>query len=230
LILATGTVFETVSDVTYGRGGTAVEAITLTVGLPTTVASQLAVSATGGITSTSDAAALASGRASFRADVTRYYNYDATTASLREFGSEIQSQNGRAVLVNTPFVEARFGMPVGASFTQEYVISTTATPVSGGSVMSAPSYTKTVTYAGIEAITVPAGTFFACKFVETGTSIAGPGRPVEVTPRSTQWIGRGSGIALRTTVETLSPITGDVVSTDTYQLRRATINRALLVP
>jgi hypothetical protein len=56
---------------------------------------------------------------------------------------------------------------------------------------------RDITYRGVETITVPAGTFRACRFDSYGTTTAKDLEPVAQTPQ-TEWYSVGTGILLKT--------------------------------
>lgn len=89
-----------------------------------------------------------------------------------------------------PWVDRRFTMTAGQTLTQTYTGTTTT---SSGGILGSPGTTTTVTttttqsirFVGIESVTVPAGTFSACKFEDSDPAVPG-----SVT---TTWLATGHG-------------------------------------
>ena len=198
--------------------------------LPTTFNSKLVMAASGTNVFTPDSGAIALGYTAASLNVTRYYDFDRATNTLKQYGYLIASTAGSAVVLTAPYVETRFGLAAGASFTETYTLSSDLTTPSGTHLTSTQTSTKTITFVGIEFVTVPAGTFKSCKFVETGTTrLGGPGGTVITDPVSTQWVSVGSGIPVKGISQKFLP-SGAVSSTDTTELTSATINGLLVTP
>jgi hypothetical protein len=79
-------------------------------------------------------------------------------------------------VVFTPPQLNRNDLAAGESYTQSFVIRTT-----GAGVNNTQNQSRRRTFVGIESVTVPAGTFRACRFDDEATTDG-------VTSRSTQWI------------------------------------------
>ena len=116
---------------------------------------------------------------------------------------------GKQTLTLTPAMEDRFALSKGQSSTQSYQTRTE------GSVMGFPystttDQTKTKKFAGMETVTVPAGTFKSCRFEETvqATTLG-----KTTTDISTHWVAFGSGLEIKT-----------VAGTSTTELLAANIN------
>ena len=98
-----------------------------------------------------------------------------------------------------PWIDRRYGLALGASLTQTYSGSTTSTV---GGIMGAPptvtttpvSASTTTKFVAVESVTVPAGTYSACKFEEFDTAT-----PTEIT---TSWLIVGKGIMVKTMANT----------------------------
>ena len=89
--------------------------------------------------------------------------------------------------VNNPAVrDSQYSLGVGQSLTltQNTVTSISGTPIAVPDVTTTTTYT--ITYDGQESITVPAGTFTACKFRRTDSN-----------GTSTNWMAKGSGAPVR---------------------------------
>jgi hypothetical protein len=86
--------------------------------------------------------------------------------------------------VFTPPALRRFDLNAGESYSQTYTARTSGT---AGSAANTTSFTRT--FVGIETVTVPAGTFRACRFDETSTTAG-------ATARSSEWIA-SIGLSVR---------------------------------
>ena len=228
--LTPGTVLDTLTRATYpGATGTATFTSHTTVGGITAFNGASARQAIETMSFTPDAALAATGQPASTSTLTHFYSPDSAAASVKEFGDTgTSTANGSATattlsIVNTPYVESRFTMTSGGSFTQSYTSVQTAT--AGGVVRSTTyGYVKAVQYNGIVSVTVPAGTFQACQFVETGTVSTNGSAPVS-TGTSTHWVGVTNGVLLRTVTTTgVAPAT----STSTFDLLSASINGAAI--
>lgn len=119
-------------------------------------------------------------------DILRYGSVGTVTAAGTTFETRI---------TNTPVErDRRYALAVGT--TAAFVTNATTTVTPPGTSTSA-STTTNVTYAGQESITVPAGTFVACKF-QSNTGGA----------TTTEWIIKGKGVLARSTSPSSS---GEVV-------------------
>lgn len=98
------------------------------------------------------------------------------------------------VVFTPPVRDKRFTLSAGSSYTYTTTVASTVTPP--GTTSTFDLFT-TITYAGQESITVPAGTFMACKF-QSNSGLSGV----------TEWLIKGKGILARSV--TPSP-TGEVV-------------------
>ena len=148
--------------------------------------------------------------------------------NVKEYGAETTSAPSSApqttqlvTTVTNPFVQAGFFLVPQASFTQSY----TQTVTSSRSVQVS-NYVKMVTFAGTVSVAVPAGTFQACQFVETGTVAMAGGSPMP-TGTTTSWIGVGSGLQIK--LQVASTVPGAPISS-TFELVSASINRVAVRP
>lgn len=121
----------------------------------------------------------------------QYVRVDGTT--LLFFGVTFEETvDGTTVTGETTFeppFENRYGLNPGQSYSQTNTITTTST-FNGQPFTSTFSETSQITYSGQESVTVPLGTFNACRFQENYSS--------EGTSGSiTNWLAVGSGIPLR---------------------------------
>jgi hypothetical protein len=85
-------------------------------------------------------------------------------------------------------VDRRYTLAVGGSNTSSTSMTSTSTTNFGSVPATTTALTTTVTYVGQESITIPAGTFTACKFSVTTSS-----------GTNTEWVGKGSGAPLQST-------------------------------
>lgn len=94
-----------------------------------------------------------------------------------------------------PWVDKQYGLAIGGSYTYTQTGTVTMTTggipgLPGGTPTTTPvSSTQTVKYVGRESVTVPAGTYNACKF-ESKTAGS--------TDLSTQWVVVGKGVPVKT--------------------------------
>ncbi|WP_370307417.1 hypothetical protein [Sinimarinibacterium flocculans] len=121
----------------------------------------------------------------------QYVRVDGTTVKI--FGVTFEETvDGTTFTGETTFeppFENRYGLNPGQSYSQTNTITTTST-VNGQPFTSTFSETSQITYSGQESVTVPLGTFNACRFQENYSS--------EGTSGSiTNWLAVGSGIPLR---------------------------------
>lgn len=118
---------------------------------------------------------------------TEYGGTIATSASV----AGITISTNTTVTYNPAIVDRRFTLAAGASSTYSTTTTTTSTTNFGSTPAVNSTETTTVTYVGQESITIPAGTFTACKFTVTT-----PGGT------ATEWFGKGNGAPLQFTSRT----------------------------
>jgi hypothetical protein len=128
----------------------------------------------------------------------KYASYDPGTGAATVYGALIAlagaSFSSTVTAVNTPAsVDLRFTLTADQSVTQSVTAQQTQVDTTNG-VAAAPVTTTTTTtttiqFVGVEQITVPAGTFNACKYVE---SIQGE------TGSKTVWNHTRTGVNLKT--------------------------------
>ena len=94
-----------------------------------------------------------------------------------------------------PFKLNRWDLAAGQSFQQNY--SSTLQDSRGSS--SSQTVELKTTYLGTETITVPAGTYTACRVLEESVETGGTGVPARSS--ETQWYALGTGILLRSESE-----------------------------
>ncbi len=130
---------------------------------------------------------------------------DGTITTYGDIDVDTESAPGgtttttRRTVYSPPRVERNFTMMVGQSLVQTEVgrVSTTVTPPSGipgTPVTSNTSVSTTTRFVGIESVTVPAGTYTACRFEDVESTT-----PSEVT---TSWIAVGVGYPVRISTNT----------------------------
>lgn len=126
-----------------------------------------------------------------------YFTADSSAKSITYHGSIVDVSApiaASSTLTINPGMIEQFNLSAGQSYTQTHSI-TTATQVLGFPVNTITDFVNEITFKGVEAITVPAGTFQACR-IETNSKSTVLG--VSVTSLSTNWITVGSGISIRT--------------------------------
>lgn len=127
-----------------------------------------------------------------------YFLADNGKKRTKNLGTESETfRNGKSIGTTVvefdPELLTRFDLAAGASYVQEY--KSRITNSFGGSTMkSTITQTVTTTYVGVEKITVPAGTFNACKFREESKQ-----KQFGLTIKSVRrlWYGVGNGLQLR---------------------------------
>lgn len=107
-------------------------------------------------------------------------------ASVSSMGLSITTNT--TVTYNPARVDRRYTLAVGASNTTTTSMTAASSTNFGAVPATTATTTTTVTYIGQESITVPAGTFTACKFT---IAIGGD--------TSTEWVGKGNGAPLQAT-------------------------------
>lgn len=116
---------------------------------------------------------------------------------------------GTTTLTLTPPMEDRFELGSNQSATQSYKIKTDAS-VMGYPYSQTSDHERTKRFVGIETVTVPAGTFKACRYEESlKTTAVG----TTATEASTHWVAMGSGLEVKS-------VAGD----STSELQSAKIN------
>jgi hypothetical protein len=93
-----------------------------------------------------------------------------------------------STVYSPPSRDKRYSLTTGGTYTR--TDSTTSTVTPPGTTQSATTSTV-VTYLGQETVTVPAGTFTACKFIEAGPN-----------PSPLTWIAKGKGVMVRSEAPT----------------------------
>ena len=123
-----------------------------------------------------------------------WFSLDAGARQLRYYGSEAETAQPpltSATVVLSPFKLNRWDLAAGESFQQTY--SSTVQDSSGTS--SSQTLELTTTYLGTEVITVPGGTYTACRVQEESVETSGTGVPV--SSLETQWYAVGNGFLLK---------------------------------
>lgn len=107
-------------------------------------------------------------------------------ASVSTFGITVTTNTN--VTYSPARVDRRYTLAVGASDTSSTSMTSTSTTNFGSLPATTAAQTTTVTYVGQESITIPAGTFTACKFSVATSS-----------GTNTEWVGKGNGAPLQST-------------------------------
>ena len=111
-------------------------------------------------------------------------------------------------------VDRRFTLSSGTSNTVTTSLSSSSVTNFGNLPLTTTAQTITVNYAGQETLTVPAGTFTACKFLVTTNS-----------DTQTEWFGKGNGAPLQFTSRTSE---GQVITSSMTATSR--LNGAAIAP
>jgi len=124
-------------------------------------------------------------------------SWNGSTRALTQYGvaSHVASADGLNVqdvkgVATPPAVDARYALAPGGSLALSTTAVQTETLTTNG-VPQAPTTTtvtktSTVVFSGMETLTVPAGTYHACKYVETDSS-----------GTTTKWVMAGYGVDLK---------------------------------
>ncbi|MEM8490613.1 MAG: hypothetical protein AAF756_07260 [Pseudomonadota bacterium] len=126
----------------------------------------------------------------------RSYFQDVSDARILNLGTETEIDSPDPSIGSTTAVDQyepprleRRDLSAGESYTQEFE-ETQSTTIDGETTTFIRNIARTVTFDGIESITVPAGTFDACRFTEVEVS-AGETSTLQL------WYGVGNGLILR---------------------------------
>lgn len=124
--------------------------------------------------------------------------YGVQLRAVTPAGGFALTTNSKTVF-SPPWVDRRFTLTAGQSIVQTFAGTTTSTSTGIPGLPATPTTTntsssQTVRFVGIESVTVPLGTYQACKFEEFATAT-----PSEVT---TNWLALGNGVLLRSTATT----------------------------
>jgi hypothetical protein len=124
---------------------------------------------------------------------------DGTTLKIFGVVTEAQAQGFDITTTtsNDPPAEERFDLDPGQSYTQSYTTTQEGGSVGGLQIPATQTqFTVKTTYNGQESVTVPAGTFNACKFTdETTATVSGQ------SSTATTWLAVGSGQFLKSVSE-----------------------------
>jgi len=105
--------------------------------------------------------------------------------------------------LNAPPARFRYDLAEGESFTHNYDVVSTTLDGSSSELTDTAAIRQTVTFVGIESVTVPAGTFDACKFtVEEVVTTSGEASKSTWTAN---WVAVSSGIAIRSEAPSAAP-------------------------
>ena len=124
--------------------------------------------------------------------------YGVLLRAVTPTGGFALTTNSKTVFA-PPWVDRRYTLTAGQSIVQTYAGTTTSTTTGFPGLPTTPttanvSVSQTVRFVGKESVTVPLGTFQACKFEEFATAT-----PSEVT---TNWLAVGNGVLLRSSATT----------------------------
>lgn len=139
----------------------------------------------------------ATGAAPSTSTTKSYYTVDTGAKTFTFYGSIVDVTApvaGSSTLTITPEMVERFDVAAGNSYNQTYSIKTSI-QVMGFPVDTTTDFVNQITFKGIESVTVPAGTFQACR-IETSSKTTVLGN--STTSVSTSWITVDKGVSVRT--------------------------------
>lgn len=184
IITGQQTVVSTIGSITTFEGSSARESTTTTTGTNTI----------SGVSAAIDTEVKSYQNAAANGETTQFGVLVRATTPAGGFSLTTNSKT----VFSPPWVDRRFTMTAGQTLVQTYAgTTTTSTSIPGvpaAPVASNVSVSQTVRFIGIESVTVPAGTFQACKFEEFATAT-----PAEVT---TTWLAPVNGVMVRTSTTT----------------------------
>lgn len=156
----------------------------------------------------------ATGSAPSKSTQNGYFTVDSANMIEHYHGSVINVTEpavaaGKQTLTLTPPMEDRFELSANQSYTQSYKIKTDGS-AAGFPYSMTSDHERTKRFVGIETVTVPAGTFNACRYEESTTTTAAG---TTATETSTHWVSVGSGLEVKS-------VAGD----STTELQSAKIN------
>ena len=232
VLYVAGNSFQTSSLVTYPGLGTSQLGNSTTIDGPSTFNENVVTKTSEVETSAPDPALVAIGSPAYTRPVSHYFLSDDSIPSLKLYGEE--STSGAASdprieytfkTTNTPYIETRFNLVPGQKFIQNYEQDTVIRQQPNGtSATRKETYTKEILFSGVEAVTVPAGTFQACKFVETGAVTSSATSITLPTDTLIKWVGVGHGLPIK------SVTVSESASSVTVELTSAAINGAAVTP
>lgn len=126
---------------------------------------------------------------------------------VNQYGSLTQSPDTNQsieVWYDSPLIDRRFTLTLGASDTASANKTTELKGFFITTLRKTTGLSTTVTYQGQESITVPAGTFTACKFKIANVETDATGSQ---TSTSTEWIATTSGVLLKNVFDGATPTT-----------------------
>lgn len=122
-----------------------------------------------------------------------------------EFRSLANGEESLSVSTFEPYVEGRFDLLAGESYVEEYTL-VTRTEANGVVNEFETEVSQLITFEGIKTISLPPGTFLACRFRSEPTTTAGfPGY---------YWIGVGNGLVLDQDPEAGEVVFGSINGAD----------------
>jgi hypothetical protein len=139
------------------------------------------------------------------AEVTHYGSTFNTSSSTTLAGVTTTNATQSKSVYTPPWVDRWYGLAIGQSATQSWTDTTTMTTTTTITLPGLPAQTTTntststssssltVKYVGRESVTVPAGTYNACKFEHSDTESG-------TTSVTTQWVIVGVGLPVKMTM------------------------------
>lgn len=137
-----------------------------------------------------------------------YASFDPAAGALTVYGVQLHAASADGSIVfdaeavaTPPTVDTRYALQPGQSVTiNASDVQTSVTTVNG--IPQPPqtvteTTTSTIQFVGMETITTPAGTFHACKYLESGTGVT----------NGTSWVLAGYGIGLKSVTASVTTTT-----------------------
>jgi hypothetical protein len=145
-------------------------------------------------------------RRTAEAEITNYGSSSSNTTAIAGFNSTVTTKS----VYSPPWVDRSYALAAGQSLTASHTSTTTSTTTITGVPPSTNTSTSTTTqstkYVGRESVTVPAGTYSACKYETTIGGVA-----------TTQWVIVGKGLPVKSIT-----VTGN--TTQTLQATSVSLN------
>jgi hypothetical protein len=126
-----------------------------------------------------------------------YFKVDASAKRTTYYGTIATVTApiaGTTTVKSLPERIERYDLAANESYSQTYSLESSSV-VFGFPITSVTEFTSKTTFKGIETVTVPAGTFEACRMESTDSSTT---LGTSVTSTSTNWISTNQGMLLRT--------------------------------
>lgn len=134
---------------------------------------------------------------SYTTQTKTYNTVQSSTKGARTYGlnttTTVQGFTTTTEAEFSPYSEMRFNLSAGQSFVTEYSLKTTTDTGGFGNVTTNTNHKDTITFVGLENVSVPAGTFETCRF-DTSSVVTGDSSSTE---NATNWFDVGSGVLIK---------------------------------